>query len=80
VNIVVGATLGNNSIVLTYPHFNNALFHDTLICYMVSEAIVQILVSSLMVVGAIIIATVLLGFSAPRSERLALSLRRYSGQ
>ena len=79
-NIVVGATLGNKSIVLTYPHFNNALLHDPLIGYIVSEEIVQILVPSLMVVGAIIIATVLLGFSALRSRRLALSLRRYSGQ
>lgn len=77
-NIVVGATLGNKSVVLTYPHFNNALIHDPLIGYIVSEAILQILVPALMAAGAIIIGTVLLGVSALRSRRLALSLRKYA--
>jgi uncharacterized membrane protein YkoI len=77
-NIVVGATLGNKSVVLTYPHFNNALIHDPLIGYIVSEAILQILVPALMAAGAIIIGTVLLGVSALRSKRLALNLRKYA--
>lgn len=79
-SITVSATLGEKSIVLTYPHFDDLLVHDPLIGYMVPSSIpIEILVPSVMVLGAIIVASVVLGTSAIRAKRMSAKLRELAG-
>ncbi len=74
--ILVNATVGNKTITLTYPHFNNKLVHDPFIGYLVSGALpIEVLMPALMTVGAVVLGTGILGANTIRSRRLSTKLR-----